>query len=336
VVYLPGFFLLGSTAARAEGPVITIQPATFDPAVPASRTHIILSAQPGQVLQAAVSVQNIGSTPGAVRLYPVDATTEQASGQVYRTESDARMDIGAWAAIDAQAITLQAGESRSIPFTITVPTTPRPGQHLGGIAAEDTTIRADEQPGGAIVSFRTVTIVSVEVDIPGPLIEKVMVTKVTPGVISGKQVLALGMGNEGTTSVMPSGTVTIKSAQGLNLRDIRVELRSVLPDTAINYPVAVPTQPLPAGDYYAIVALKYGQSGETQSTLRFTITPAQASALPPTAQPQVASSLARSAAVSNTSLQLLIPWILLALGGVGVLLVILPLCTFMLGRSRRR
>jgi hypothetical protein len=92
-------------------------------------------------------------------------------------------------------------------------------------------------------------------------------------------------------------------------------------------------QTLGAGEYDATVALTYGQSGATNNTLHFTITSAQAQqVIAPTAAPETAPV----AAAPSTQPTTVSPWIFLAIGAGVMLLVLLPIGAFALGRSRRR
>lgn len=331
VLCICGIGLCATTVAQADGPRFSLQPATSDPAIPATRSQIIVKGQPGQTLPAAVLVQNTGSTPGTVRLYAVDATTEQASGEVFRNAADPRTDVGAWITIGTKELTLNAGETRSVPFTIAVPVSPRLGQHRGGIAAEDIVVKTNQPLGAATVNFKTVTIIPVEVDLPGPVVEKMMVTGVKSEGAPGQQTLIVGMRNDGTAIVAPVGTLMVKNSQGQQVQNIPLALRNILPDTAIDY--SVPTQTLSAGEYDATVTLTYGQGGETHNTLHFTITTAQVQqVLAPTVGPQAAPA----AATSNTGSNTIAPWIYLAIGAGVMSLVLLPIGAFALGRSRRR
>jgi hypothetical protein len=212
---------LFDAGVAAGGPTFSLQPTTDDPAVPASQSYFILDAQPGQVIERAVRVQNRGATAGTVRLYPVDGTTGQTSGAVYLSESDPRADVGAWAAIDGTVFTLNPGESRTVPFTVTVPAAPRAGQHLGAIVAEDTALRANGAPdGGANATLKTLTMMAVQITLPGPEVEHVTVISVAPGGADGRQLLLLGLRNDGTVMLKPTGTLRVTDATGRQVQDL--------------------------------------------------------------------------------------------------------------------
>jgi hypothetical protein len=340
--------LFGSAVA-ADGPRFSLQP--YDPAVSASSSYTILDGQPGAIIQSAVKVQNQGTAPGTVRLYPVDATTGQTSGAVYLAEADPRTDVGAWIAIDGAPLTLNPGESRTVPFTVTVPASPRPGQHLGGIVAEDTQVKTAAVTNDATANIKTRTVMAVQVNLPGPTVEKLAVTGVTGGGESGRQQLLLGLRNDGTTMVAPTGTLVVMNAGGQEVQHLPLTLDKILPGTAIQYPVAVQTKALDAGEYQASVTLTYGQSGETRDTAPFTITPAQiaqvfptgpqaaatipATLVAPGSRADIASAPSNPAAPQPAARTAVAPWLLIVGGIGGVLLLGLVGGGILLGRGKR-
>src|SRR6266705_1828981 len=131
--------VLGSSIAHADGGQanFSLQPVLYDPANPLTQSYFIFDSKPGIVVKSRVRVTNTGTATGSVSLYPVDATTGQTSGAVYLNQDDPRKDVGAWTTLGAQQLTLAAGQSQIVSFQVTIPSTVRPGQHLGGIVAEN-------------------------------------------------------------------------------------------------------------------------------------------------------------------------------------------------------
>lgn len=277
----------GRSVAAADGPKFSLQPSTPDSK---SLGYFILDGQNGQTIQRTIRVGNTGDTVGTVRLIAVDATTGATSGIVYRSDTDPRTDVGAWITIDKAPITLNAGESRNVDFTIVMPASSRPGEHVGGIVAMDDETKTQSAGSGATVSIKTQTITAVQINIPGPTVERIGVTGVTGGGEGGHQTLLLGMRNNGTTMVAPAGSLVVMNARGDELQNLPFKLDKILPDTEIQYAVAVQTKALDAGDYKANVVLNYGQSGETRYNMPFTITPAQIEQVFPSTKPQIAGA----------------------------------------------
>lgn len=326
--------LLGSVARADEPPGARfgLLPVYAIPAAAASQGFFILAAQPGAVLaDNGVRVTNAGDAEGTVRLYPVDGTTAAASGAVYRNEQELRQDVGAWMMLGARELTLKPGESQIVPLTLTIPADPRPGQHLGGIVAENAALKQG-QNSGLQVNIRSLSIIAVRVDLPGPVVEKVAVTGVTPGGADGRQQLLLGLRNEGTVLLKPTGTLRVNDAKGRQVQDLAFTMDTFVPQTAIDYPVVVENRALDAGDYEATVDLAYGNGQRTHVTTRFSITPTQVAQVFPTSPPPQATLVPPRSAQGNLPLAATPgpateppPAWLLVVGGVGGGIVLMAL-----------
>lgn len=81
---------------------------------------------------------NTGDEAGSVRLYAVDAATGQNSGAVYLDAEAPRTNVGAWISLEHDTMLLAPGEERTIGFTVVVPATAQPGDHLGALVAQGT------------------------------------------------------------------------------------------------------------------------------------------------------------------------------------------------------
>ena len=343
---------LFGAVVRADEPKeaqFALRPVYANPASAASQGFFILDAQPGAVItDNGVRVTNAGDAEGTVRLYPVDGTTGMTSGAVYRNEQEPRQDVGAWTTLGARELTLKPGESQVVSLTVTIPADARPGQHLGGIVAENMAIKQGQNTG-LQVNVKSLTIIAMQITLPGPIEERMAVTGVTPGGTDGRQLLLLGLRNEGTVMLKPTGTLRVNDGQGKQVQSLALNLDTFLPQTAIDYPVAVQNQALDAGDYEATVDLAYGSNRQTHATTRFTISPAQVAQVFPTSQsppatlvpprsvpgpaqsnPSLATAPAGNTAKSGT------PWLLIAgAAGGGMLLALIAVGAFAAGRRRQ-
>ena len=251
-------------AAVASGPRFSIRPVTYNPAVPATQSYFIFDSRPGAVVQTELKVANVGNAAGTVLLYPVDATTGQTSGTVYRPRTARRSDVGAWLRLSMRRLKLAAGETRIVPFEFAVPTRVRSGQHVGGIVAENATrptgSTAGSQNTGSsfTIKLRFLSIVAVVVKLPGPVVEQVAVTGVSTDYVPTYQRLRLGLRNQGNMLEKPLATLTVANGAGTNVFRRKIQLDTILPRTAIAYPVYLRRRPLPAGRYRATVELRYG------------------------------------------------------------------------------
>src|SRR6266704_1801639 len=254
----------GSSLAYAAsgGASFSLQPVTYDPHNPVTQSYFIFDSKPGIVIKNRVRVTNSGTAKGTVGLYAVDATTGQTNGAVYLNRDDPRQDVGAWVTLGVQQLTLTPGQSKIVPFQVTIPGTIRPGQHLGGIVAENLTQQSSAQTNKNStfqINVKSLTIVAVQVNLPGIPVEQMAASGVQAGGQNGYQQLLVGLSNTGTVMLKPSGSLQVSDAQGQVLKNIALKLDTFLPQTSIKYPVTITGQGLGPGNYQAALTLMYGQ-----------------------------------------------------------------------------
>jgi hypothetical protein len=301
--------LLGPWSAithAAGGASFSLRPVRYDPAVPATQSYFIIRAENGQSFQDEVRVSNTGDAAGTARLYPVDAATGANSGLVYLSSADPRTDVGAWITLDQDELTLGPGENRIVKFTVTIPRDARPGQHLGGLVAENAQTEVQPQQGALQVNFQRRMVTAVQVNLPGASVEKLAITGVTSEVAAGYQVLRIGLRNEGTELVKPVGTVQVADARGQTVQNLKLTLQSILPHNEIKYPVAIERQVLAPGDYHALVAITYGKQGVVSYETTFTVSTAQVAQIYEAQGQQLAPGVAPVSGLASY-----LPWVLI-------------------------
>lgn len=144
--------LLVAPAAHADD-TIGISGVPADGAgAPDGRTRFSYAADPGQQIADHYLVRNTGTTAQTFTVLSTDAFNDEA-GEFALLETDApATDIGAWVAFENGGNRLQfdlaPGESRLVPFTVSVPADATPGDHAGGIAA------SVKSPSGQVVLDR--------------------------------------------------------------------------------------------------------------------------------------------------------------------------------------
>lgn len=226
------------------------------------RGYFTYNSQPGAKLYDAIHVTNIGTARGTVSLYAVDATTEQTSGIGFLPSSAPRSDVGSWITLSRQQLTLNPGQSQEVPFTLTIPQQVRPGQHEGGIVAEDMAQQQSTnstQQGTTIhIGIQSLLILGALINLPGPQVEKLEATGVQYDTQSDYQRLLLDLGNTGTQILHPSGSLQVLDDQGRQVQNIAIKMRGFLPQTSINYPVYIQHTALALGkNYTAKLHLQY-------------------------------------------------------------------------------
>ncbi len=258
--------------STASLPNFALQPTTYIPKVPATRSYFVLDTKPGTTLSESIRVTNTGAATGSVRLYPVSATTAQTSGVAYLARNDALHDVASWIKLDVQQLTLAPGQSQIVQFQISIPASAHSGQHVSGITAENLTLQNGSTKGALHISLQHLSVMAVQVNIPGPTVEQMAVTGIKAGGSSGYQSLLVGMSNTGNQMLKPTGELKVSSAQGLLLQDLPVKMDTFLPDTSINYPIYVQKKALTAGDYQVSLHLNYGHGKTLDYMTKLTIT----------------------------------------------------------------
>jgi len=300
-------------SALADASSFALRPVSYQASNPVTQSYFVLAARPGQTIRSKVRVTNAGTASGSALLYAVDATTGQTSGAVYRARTSSRRDVGSWLRLGFGRVTLAPGESRLVAFAVVVPAHVRPGQHLGGIVAENLTVDngapSHGNHGGSFrIRVRHLTIVAVEVNLPGPPVERITLAGVKASRIGAYPTIVLSLRNEGTVMLKPHGAVRLIGADGRVVERRAFALDTFLPKTAIDYPLVLHERLAP-GTYRAAVDLEYGQD----HTLRVarplivgrSVSVVRAAAAPPPSPTAV------------TSNQNALPW-LVAIAGIAV------------------
>ncbi|GCE14740.1 WxL protein host-binding domain-containing protein [Tengunoibacter tsumagoiensis] len=262
----------------ASGGTATIALKPLLPHSSSVHTYFVFDSQPGKQIQGRVLVVNAGTAIGLVTLYTVDGMTGEDSGVVYPDRSVTRQDVGSWLHLTTTRLTLKPSQSQIVDFTVDIPANVRPGNHVGGIVAAldsptgTTTTQTSAQNAPFGVQLRHLTIVAVQVNLPGVLQEDLQATDVHEGGANGFQTVVIGLHNMGNVMLKPQGTLVIRNDQGQPLQNVPVKMGTFLPQTAINYPFQIQKQALGAGTYQADLTLQYGENHTLKFTKDFTIT----------------------------------------------------------------
>jgi hypothetical protein len=271
--------VLGSsiTHAATGSASFGLQPTTYDPGNLSTKSYFIFNARAGTTVHSVVRVINNGTAAGTASLYPVDATTGQTSGVVFRTQNDVQSNVGSWLSLATQHVTLAPGQSQLVPFQFTIPSTGNAGQHLGGIVVQNATPQRSTLKHELQVTVQNLAIIAVQINLPGLTSEQLSATGIQAGGTNNYQNLQLKLSNTGTMMVKGNGSLHITDTNGALVQTMPIALDTILPDTSITYPVFVQKKVLPAGDYQASLVLQYGHGKTLNYSTKFTISQQQVS-----------------------------------------------------------
>jgi hypothetical protein len=272
--------------AASGAATFALIPEHYDPALHASQSYFVVDGRPGQTYTNSLRIRNLGKRTGTALLYAVDATTGQTSGAVYLDRTRPRLGVGGWVTLGARSVTLAPGRSTIVPVTVHVPAGARPGDHLGGIVAENATLTGASGRGSLQIKIRHLTIAAVLVQVPGKTRAQLQVSGVRAGGEHGFQYVYVHLKNTGAFATKPTGTLLILDASGKEVASRDLKLDTFVPRTGIDYPVLLPEQALAPGLYTGKVKLSYSAAsigyrragGPTLSTsgiFRFRVTSGQ-------------------------------------------------------------
>ncbi len=231
--------------------------------------YFVYSLPGGGTKQGGVIISNSGTAAGTVKLFVADATTGRTTGAVYLTDRKPTK-AGSWISLSSSSLFLKPGQHKVVHFTVTVPAGAKPGQWVGGIVAETSrqvTGQKSKRKANVQIRIRDLTIVAVQVNVPGPPHIAFKIGAVKTGGQRGFQELVTHIENNGNVMVKPTGTVTVSDSKGVKLQTLTFRMDTFLPQTAIDYPLLL-KKALPPGDYTAAVSLVApGASGATGQTV---------------------------------------------------------------------
>ena len=160
-----GLIGAGNASASPAPGAFAVRPAEFSAADPTTRDYFKLKLSPGQAEARSVIVTNSGRVPVRLLVYPVDGLTGITSGVVYANRGAPLRATGRW--VDAHVGRLTVGPHRkaTIPFSVRVPASAAPGDHLAGLAFQNADPRTSTSRFRIVQVIREV--VGVLVRVPG-------------------------------------------------------------------------------------------------------------------------------------------------------------------------
>ena len=254
--------LAWSGVAQAEGDVsFGIRPTKAYVGNPESFGYFSHTLAPGAVLADEALVMNSGDVPVTLKLYAADGVTAIEGGTAFANEGEEKNGVASWLSLSMAEVSLEPGEERVVPFTISVPLNASPGQHVAGLVLEAAP-SGEGPPGGADeVQFAVSVVrrvgVAVLIDVPGPHAAGLEIT----GVSLKEQddqgaTFVVAVRNTGNVFVRGQGSLVIKDWQGTELASIPLKMDTVLAGDATTFQVTHPVR-LADGDYLLTVVVEY-------------------------------------------------------------------------------
>jgi hypothetical protein len=200
IMTLGGFATLAGPSANAiESGGIGAIPANPQANNPRTKSIFVYEAKPNSVKTDAVKVINNSNTQKTIKVYAVDSQHSSDGAFACAQAVEAKKDVGSWVQLDKNEITLDAGKTEEIPFTVTVPANAETGEHNGCIAIEDVRAPKQQMENGIVLSFRSA--LRVAVTFPGKIEANLDFTNLIVNQQKDKIVVSPILKNAGNVSV---------------------------------------------------------------------------------------------------------------------------------------
>ena len=173
-------------------------PAHPDPNVQYSDSWFIYTLDLGESKDDALLVSNTTEEEQTVKLYAVDSVASNQGNFALEAEDAARVGIGSWIALSETLLTLQPGESREVPFTITIPQTADVGEHSGGIIIQKADKNQVEGTGASIVTRIGIRVYET---VPGTIVRQLAITDFTVERAADTQAFTISLTAENRSNV---------------------------------------------------------------------------------------------------------------------------------------
>jgi hypothetical protein len=209
----------------------------------AARPYFYVSADPGQTIQDDVVVANKTDEPLTFRLYAADAyNTARDGGFAVKSLGEKMRGVGAWAQLPKDRVTVPAGKTVTVPFSIKVPEGAEPGDHPGAIVALDE--RVDKGDGGVALGVQRAVGARVYLQVGGPTLPALAVENVhishhqplIPGLGDSTATISYTLHNTGNVTLEPKAKLTASGLFGRTLltRDLKKLPSQLLPGQRVH------------------------------------------------------------------------------------------------------
>ncbi len=187
-------------------------------------------------------------------------------------------ELSSWVKLDRNSITIGAGKTGEVPFSVVVPPKASPGGHFGGIIAA--TKPPELKEIGATVSYGATTVIALRVG--GEVVEGVTVRefRTEKSVYTKPEVKFIArLENTGNALLRPRGPVEIVDFWGKKVATLVLNESGagILPKAIRQFEVDWRGEGLAVGRYQVVMSLGYGEDGKETITeyLSFWVLPTQ-------------------------------------------------------------
>lgn len=172
--------------------------------------HFNFALLPGESIADGIVVENLSNRALSFHVYGADLVTATGGGLAPAQPSATMREAGAWIVVASPVATVAAHAQLTISFTLTLPATVSPGQHLGAVvAAAQVGVTSQGNPIEARTALITV------VTVPGVADPSARLSPLTGSMTSSGSVrFGITLSNTGNLLLTYSGVVAVVDGKG--------------------------------------------------------------------------------------------------------------------------
>ena len=245
-----------------------------------NRSTLSYAADPGSVIQDAVTLYNLGTEALTFRVYATDAFNNADGSFDLLPGSETPKGAGAWLSVQQEMITVNPNRQVTIPITLSVPADAAPGDYAGAVLASSETLSTGE--AGDLVTLDRRTGTRMVVRVAGALTPNVAVTNIStdysPSLnpLAGSAEVTHTLENRGNVRLSGTSTVSVAGPFGAGRVSAEsVQFEDLLPGQSIDFAVTLDDVPAfgLAFTQIEVVPTGEGVEVETVSASSFTFAP---------------------------------------------------------------
>lgn len=249
-----------ASAGAASNGLWSVFPTTAPGQPP--QAYLTPELTPGTATFGSVTVDNFTEAPLTVDLYAADAFNTSDGALSLRRQIDPQYGIGRWLHLATSLLVVPPRGAAAVPFVIVTPRNATPGDHVGGIVAEETTgTRA--RAGSVPITVLEAVGVRIYAQVRGPLRPKLSISHASMtlerplasqfgGAVTAT--VRLRVRDAGNTVLTPRVRVSLRSPFGSTGRTVAATLPQLLPGAAVTPSLRIPGV-LPYGHLQATVSV---------------------------------------------------------------------------------
>jgi hypothetical protein len=253
ILFLAGMlFSMGVSHAQTQpGIDVKVQPALFEQTI-----------NPGDQFSTSITVTNSGSASQQFTIGVQDISGVNDGGEpLFTTSTATAYSVSSWVALGKTIITVPAGGSVAVPFTITVPANAQPGGHYGAIFVSSGATRPSLNGSGlgydvgALIELRIAGNATEQAEIKEFSTDKSLYQ--TPDVT-----FTASVANEGNVLLQPRGPIDITNMFGQKVGTVILNDQgaSIFPGAQRSFTATWSGGGFAFGQFSAVTTLNYGDA----------------------------------------------------------------------------